>query len=105
MGLEPGASLSLGKLQTAASPLISREARSYTRAACTEQALCTEAELPMSDIFGLWAPQNRHAEACTGYASHYPSSVGRPRSKLEHMSILTTLSFLCKGCLTSSAVS
>ena len=34
IGAEPDASLSLGKLQTAASPLISREALSYTRAAC-----------------------------------------------------------------------
>ena len=57
MGLEPDASLSLGKLQTAASPLISREARSYTRAACTEQVLCKEVELHTAYTVWLWVPQ------------------------------------------------
>lgn len=57
IGAEPEVSLSLGKLQTAASPLISREALSYTRAACaaqTSSALCAFSSavihIPAADV-------------------------------------------------------
>ena len=93
MGAEPDASLSLGKLQTAASPRISREALSYTRAACIQDRALACLTVCMHSNYCSYSVNTVHAQHSSMPYMH----LAWPRSVSGVFLVLTALDLKAKS--------